>query len=67
MGDFSVKIQYEVEGELIENHGLDGRNNRGDCVAQFSKEGDFIITITFSNVIHVNYIPESQQLSVKLR
>lgn len=43
MGDFNAKIGRGAEGELIGNYCLGERKSRGDRVAQFNKEKDFII------------------------
>lgn len=47
MGEIKAKIGSGAEGESAGNYGSGERNSRGDCLAHFSKENDFVIANTF--------------------
>ncbi|XP_072375942.1 uncharacterized protein, partial [Diabrotica undecimpunctata] len=47
MGDLNAKIGRRSQGDFIGNFGLGTRNERGDRLAQFCQETDFIVANTY--------------------
>lgn len=47
MGDFNAKVCNGIEDDAVSSFGLATRNERGDCIVQYSVKNQMIITNSF--------------------